>query len=149
MNKFAFSTIGYLVYSLTQIYTFCTYGNELIDEVSTRRCSIFSIRNDNYFTQARTAREGKQDIAQRNENFAPHLENFARKNKKRRPHRPCSTYKKKCSPYRTMALRYGSEFTTAYADDDVAVSPIHPGPPYTHWPFDIRSRYTVYRTYIN
>ncbi|XP_065201681.1 odorant receptor coreceptor [Planococcus citri] len=34
VNVYAFSTIGYLVYTLGQIYTFCIYGNELIDESS-------------------------------------------------------------------------------------------------------------------
>lgn len=34
VNVFAFSTIGYLMYSFAQIFMFCIHGNELIEEVS-------------------------------------------------------------------------------------------------------------------
>lgn len=34
MNVYAFSVIGYLVYSLGQVFHFCIYGNRLIEEVS-------------------------------------------------------------------------------------------------------------------
>lgn len=33
VNVYAFSTIGYLVYSLGQVFHFCIYGNRLIEEV--------------------------------------------------------------------------------------------------------------------
>lgn len=33
VNVFAFSTIGYLLYSFAQIFMFCIHGNELIEEV--------------------------------------------------------------------------------------------------------------------
>ncbi|KAF0749570.1 odorant receptor coreceptor, partial [Aphis craccivora] len=34
VNVFAFSTIGYLMYSFAQIFMFCIHGNELIEESS-------------------------------------------------------------------------------------------------------------------
>lgn len=34
VNVYAFSTIGYLVYALGQVFHFCIYGNRLIEEVS-------------------------------------------------------------------------------------------------------------------
>lgn len=33
VNVFAFSTIGYLVYALAQVFHFCIFGNRLIEEV--------------------------------------------------------------------------------------------------------------------
>lgn len=37
VNVFAFSTIGYLVYALAQVFLFCIFGNRLIEEVSQMR----------------------------------------------------------------------------------------------------------------
>lgn len=34
VNVFAFTTIGYLVYALAQVFLFCIFGNRLIEEVS-------------------------------------------------------------------------------------------------------------------
>ncbi|XP_008484015.1 odorant receptor coreceptor-like [Diaphorina citri] len=34
VNVYAFSTIGYLVYALAQVFFFCFYGNELIEQSS-------------------------------------------------------------------------------------------------------------------
>ncbi|KAL1453916.1 hypothetical protein WDU94_010219, partial [Cyamophila willieti] len=34
VNVYAFSTIGYLVYGLAQVFFFCFYGNELIEQSS-------------------------------------------------------------------------------------------------------------------
>lgn len=36
VNVFAFSTIGYLVYALGQVFHFCIFGNRLIEEVNVR-----------------------------------------------------------------------------------------------------------------
>lgn len=33
VNVYAFSTIGYLVYALGQVFHFCIFGNRLIEEV--------------------------------------------------------------------------------------------------------------------
>lgn len=33
VNVFAFTTIGYLVYALAQVFLFCIFGNRLIEEV--------------------------------------------------------------------------------------------------------------------
>lgn len=33
VNVYAFTTVGYLVYSLGQVFHFCIYGNRLIEEV--------------------------------------------------------------------------------------------------------------------
>lgn len=33
INVYAFTTIGYLVYALGQVFHFCIYGNRLIEEV--------------------------------------------------------------------------------------------------------------------
>lgn len=33
VNVYAFTTIGYLVYALGQVFHFCIYGNRLIEEV--------------------------------------------------------------------------------------------------------------------
>lgn len=41
VNVYAFTTIGYLVYSLGQVFHFCIYGNRLIEEVS-----VFPSEND-------------------------------------------------------------------------------------------------------
>lgn len=40
---YAFSTIGYLSYTLGQVFHFCIFGNRLIEEVSKRK-SILSKR---------------------------------------------------------------------------------------------------------
>lgn len=51
VNVYAFTTIGYLVYSLGQVFHFCIYGNRLIEEVS-----VFSIENDRIATGWRHVR---------------------------------------------------------------------------------------------
>jgi gustatory receptor len=33
VDVYAFTVIGYLVYSLAQVFLFCFYGNRLIEEV--------------------------------------------------------------------------------------------------------------------
>lgn len=38
INVYAFSTIGYLVYSLGQVFHFCIFGNRLIEEVIPQHC---------------------------------------------------------------------------------------------------------------